>query len=401
MILNPSCRLCHVSVVRDLAGRAATLYPAQIHKGRKPALRSSSINRQLYCKRRKYRNHQDFRGSKLGIAEPFRGTNSILLYVIAAGPVIVFFASYLVNFLDRSVLPADATTVTSEELDTQGEATMPSSIAPGRPGNLTAEQEQKLRELWQALFRIFGKLDGSHADTVTDGNANITGMPTNRSSTSELGTGESKKHRSRLNPFSKRHKEHIDDGASSATSADTPTSTTKENESSSNEKHGLSQAFREALAQQSPAELREFFWSMVKHDDPDAILLRFLRARKWDVQAASVMLVSALRWRSAEMHVDDDILKNGEAGALVAKSNPDPKVRKEAEDFLQQLELGKSYLHGYDIEGRPMCFVRVRLHRQGEQSESSMERFTVYTLETARLLLRPPVDTAVRISYSI
>lgn len=62
---------------------------------------------------------------------------------------------------------------------------------------------------------------------------------------------------------------------------------------------------------------------------------------------------------------------------------------------MMQLRIGKSYLHGLDKEGRPICFVRVRLHKQGEQSEESLERYTVYIMETARLMLQPPVDTAV------
>ena len=70
-------------------------------------------------------------------------------------------------------------------------------------------------------------------------------------------------------------------------------------------------------------------------------------------------------------------------------------AKRNAEDFLTQLRMGKSYLHGLDNEGRPMCFVRARLHKAGEQTEESLERFTVYTIETARMLLRPPIDTAV------
>jgi hypothetical protein len=42
-----------------------------------------------------------------------------------------------------------------------------------------------------------------------------------------------------------------------------------------------------------------------------------------------------------------------------------------------------------------MCFVRVRLHKQGEQSEESLERYTVFVIESARMVLQPPVDTAV------
>jgi len=106
------------------------------------------------------------------------------------------------------------------------------------------------------------------------------------------------------------------------------------------------------------------------------------------------MMISTMHWRLAEMHVDDDIVKNGELKAMEDTKSTDAKTKKHAEDFLTQLRMGKSYLHGLDNEGRPMCYVRARLHRAGEQSEESLERFTVYTIETARMLLRPPIDTA-------
>merc|ERR1712070_784147 len=85
---------------------------------------------------------------------------------------------------------------------------------------------------------------------------------------------------------------------------------------SENDKHGQTKEFQEALASQSPQELRQAFWSMVKHDHPDALLLRFLRARKWDAEKALIMMISTMHWRLAEMHVDDDIVKNGELKAM-------------------------------------------------------------------------------------
>lgn len=62
--------------------------------------------------------------------------------------------------------------------------------------------------------------------------------------------------------------------------------------------------------------------------------------------------------------------------------------------FIKQLRMGKSFLHGCDKEGRPICLVRVRLHKQADQSEEALEWYTVYIMETARLMLRDPVDTA-------
>ena len=95
------------------------------------------------------------------------------------------------------------------------------------------------------------------------------------------------------------------------------------------------------------------------------------------------------------MHVDDDIMTKGESGAVSDGASSAVAVKKEGDDFMAQLRLGKSFLHGTDKEGRPMCFVRARLHKQGEQSEASLERYTVFVIETARLMLSPPVDTAV------
>ena len=64
------------------------------------------------------------------------------------------------------------------------------------------------------------------------------------------------------------------------------------------------------------------------------------------------------------------------------------------DEFMKQLRMGKSFLHGTDKDGRPICFVRVRLHKPADQSERTLERYTVFTMETARLMLRSPVDTA-------
>ncbi|CAG5147448.1 uncharacterized protein ALTATR162_LOCUS2039 [Alternaria atra] len=297
----------------------------------------------------------------------------------------------LVPFVQSSPKPQTAKRSTSAQFEiadlTDSYLVMAPNTPAGRPGTLTAEEDKKLRELWGIVMKVFGVEVGSEA---TNG-ADEVPSPTTSEAAAD---GKKDKKKSRLNVF-KRNKgeKNGDDKASTASGGSAPSDISRLSISADDDKFGQTAEFKAAIANIPPEELRRTFWSMVKHDHPDALLLRFLRARKWDVEKALVMMISTMQWRLNEMHVDDDIMKNGELAALQTAST-DAKTKKNADDFLTQLRMGKSYLHGLDIEGRPMCFVRARLHKAGEQTEESLERFTVYTIETARMLLRPPIDTA-------
>ncbi|CAZ82641.1 unnamed protein product [Tuber melanosporum] len=251
----------------------------------------------------------------------------------------------------------------------------PGSIAPGRPETLTKEEEAKLKEFWNTALKVFGVSapEGSESPSQAPATAEENGDPV----TSHTSPDKKKKTLGRL--LSRKEK-------TGAPRKEPPAATDAGADialDASDDKYGHTKEFKAALASQTPSELRDAFWSMVKCDNPDALLLRFLRARKWDVDKALVMMVATMNWRSKDMNVQT-VVGKGEGGAAAEKDN----------DFMMQLRMGKCYLHGLDKEGRPICFVRVRLHKQGEQSEESLERYTVYIMETARLMLQPPVDTA-------
>ena len=260
---------------------------------------------------------------------------------------------------------------------------MSGAALPGRPGNLTKEQRIKLQEMWTVTFKIFGV--SGFKDSPNDDAVSITGSETAEQA-GIVGSEKKKKKKKRVNLFSGRRRDDPDTEDGETTLA-----------TDGNDKYGQTKEFHKLLESQPPESIRTTFWSMVKHDDPDGLLLRFLRARKWNVQNALIMLVSTMHWRMQGMHVDDDIVRRGEGGALEDSASPHAPTKKEGHDFLAQMRLGKSFLRGTDKEGRPITIVRVKLHKQGEQSETSLERFTVYTIETARLLLSPDVDTAVSI----
>lgn len=261
---------------------------------------------------------------------------------------------------------------------------MPQENQVGRVGNLTPDQEEKLKQLWIATLRVFGVLEKE----VQDLNETLSAAD-GKLKEEAVGTDGKKPKKKRMSLFRRSDKDSASTKSSDSGTA-TPTTAPLEDD-----KYGQTKEFHEALANQSPESLRATFWSMVKHDHPDALLLRFLRARKWDVDRALIMMISTMKWRARDVHVDDDIVKNGELGALEDIKGSDPAKKKLAEDFLTQMRMGKSFFHGLDKEGRPMCFVRARLHKQGEQSEESLEKYTVFTIETGRMILAPPTDTAV------
>ncbi|PYI30254.1 CRAL/TRIO domain protein [Aspergillus indologenus CBS 114.80] len=261
--------------------------------------------------------------------------------------------------------------------------TMPIEAQPGTVGNLTPEQEAKLQEFWVLLLKVCGvegleQLQQQSSEAPSPTPAQEKKKPTKR----------------RFGLFGRGGDEAEDDSASSQSASDISTSLASISITDGDDKYGQSKEFQQALVDMKPEEIRTSLWNMIKHDNPDSLLLRFLRARKWDVKKALIMLISTLRWRLQEVKLDEDIMKNGEHGALKQSQTADPDQKKAGEDFLLQFRMGKSFLHGVDKSGRPICVVRVRLHKAGDQEVEALDRFTVYTIETARMMLAPPVETA-------
>ncbi|KAG0167217.1 hypothetical protein DFQ28_006319 [Apophysomyces sp. BC1034] len=135
--------------------------------------------------------------------------------------------------------------------------------------------------------------------------------------------------------------------------------------------------------------LRKTFWSMVSTDNPDSAVLRFLRARKWDFDAAYKMLANTLRWRLA-MRVDD-ITALGESGLHEELNRLKPGM---GEMFITQLHSGKATLGGPDKASRGICFINVQLHRKEEQTFEIIRLLTLYIMETSRLFCGHPMDNA-------
>ncbi|CAF4683177.1 unnamed protein product, partial [Rotaria sp. Silwood2] len=110
------------------------------------------------------------------------------------------------------------------------------------------------------------------------------------------------------------------------------------------------------------------------YDNPDVILLQWLRACKWDVKAAIHKIMDLLKWR-IEWGVQA-LLANGES-----------------EISLEEAAIGKGYFMGHDKAGRPICYIHARDHIRGQFSQKNTEKLTILAAEMCRKLLEPPVET--------
>jgi hypothetical protein len=106
----------------------------------------------------------------------------------------------------------------------------------------------------------------------------------------------------------------------------------------------------------------------IGYDDPDVLILRWLRARKWDVDAAVQQLIDTLKWRR-EWGVDE----------LIAKG-------ENALD-IEELMSEKTYFMGRDKEGRPINYIHVKDHINNQFPVEATEKLGVLSVETGRKLL--------------
>ncbi|KAJ1666851.1 phosphatidylinositol transfer protein csr1 [Coemansia sp. RSA 1813] len=132
-------------------------------------------------------------------------------------------------------------------------------------------------------------------------------------------------------------------------------------------------AFDKSAMDPNKVALGEAFWAAVREDHPDVLVLRFLRARKWDLDKAYRMAVAAVKWRVREGV--QEIIWHGDT------ANDASLMWK-----------GVSYAHGKDKLGHPIIWSGSCLHHQKDQSYPQLKRYLIWMMETLRQLLSPPVE---------
>ncbi|KAJ5107389.1 hypothetical protein N7456_004064 [Penicillium angulare] len=301
--------------------------------------------------------------------------------------------------------------------------TITPDTSTGHVHNLTLAQDVKLRELWILIFssaasvlsavfevplpdgspnKLFEVLDRAHEPTVDaivkalNGDGNSLDIDAGAKRTSDEINEENKEQQSLDNIKNLWNA----DAENNIKSEMTTRKVTPEHFAAlftELRKMGVQdseiRSMENILSKMSPEEMSFSILKMIKQEHPDSLLLRFLRARKWDVGKAFTMMITNILWRK-QMEVDDDILPKGELYAFRQSRDHGltTKERKEGQDFIEQLKTGKSFLHGFDREGRPVNYVRVRIHKPGAQTEEALERYIVHVIESTRLVVVPPIE---------
>lgn len=131
-------------------------------------------------------------------------------------------------------------------------------VPEGYVGNLNDEHEAKLREMWLEFFSCVEKAQGKGG---AEGGAGAATVGVNQ--------------------------EDNDPKKSGIPKGDEAKEEAKKKEEE--------KAMNDLLQEYGKDALRNSFWRFVKFDDPDTIMLRFLRARKWDVGRAIAMMAGCLK----------------------------------------------------------------------------------------------------------
>ncbi|KAL4866906.1 hypothetical protein BDV12DRAFT_129311 [Aspergillus spectabilis] len=240
---------------------------------------------------------------------------------------------------------------------------------PGWLGNLSVEQEGKLQQMWNMILVL---LDAASLGAPEQhiGNQSGEAEKTDKASLKRTDTLISANGKSAFTA----HLSQI----------------LKETGMTTNEIKSIKDVLHDTTAE----ELRAGLLSTAKNDNPDGLLLRFLRARKFDVAKSFNMMLRAMVWRIKNVQIDEKVLLNSELQALEeSKDKSKPQLAKDGEGFLSQMRMGKCFQHGHDKQGRPVGIVRVKLHKPSAQSNEAINRFILHIIESTRLLLVPPVDT--------
>ncbi|PKI83932.1 hypothetical protein MVES_001874 [Malassezia vespertilionis] len=198
-------------------------------------------------------------------------------------------------------------------------------VPPGHIGNLDSSQKSKLAKIWLLYLHVLENPEKAQSGQIIADEAPDEGAP----------------------PLSKEEK-------------------AKEEKAHQEEAQALKLLFKT----HGVDEFYNQFWLLCGPDNPDMMMLKFLRARK------------CLNWR-----IDTDVV-----GLL---TEGDLGISKRDSKYLAQAESEKAFVAGMNDEQMPIIYIRVKKHLGKAQGEDTMTKFIIATAESFRSFISFPNDKVI------
>lgn len=239
-------------------------------------------------------------------------------------------------------------------------------IPKGRVQTLTDDQEHVLKQVWMYILHYCGYTIQPPGPLISRSNSIKSNHSNEKKEKKKSGLfGKLKRNKNK----EERQQETLTRTLSNQSAIDP------------NVKHSTDVQVHSALRVLDASKTEQSFWEALRQDNPDNFILRFVRARKWDIDNSLLMLANSIEWRVKESKVDQ-IVRAGEISCLEKNQN----------GVLAQFRSGKCIIHGKDKKGRPLVIVRPKFHHTSDQTFDEVEIFTLLLIEYSRLMLNEPTD---------
>jgi hypothetical protein len=116
--------------------------------------------------------------------------------------------------------------------------------------------------------------------------------------------------------------------------------------------------------------------------DPDIFMLRWLRARKWDVQKARQMLIKCISWRN-------------EFGLQGLLGDPEGQIG------LPLLHHGKAHFYGKDHRNRIIAWSDLSMHTPSQYSNEAEQKNLIFNLESGRGMFIPEETEVLTLVFDL
>lgn len=132
------------------------------------------------------------------------------------------------------------------------------------------------------------------------------------------------------------------------------------------------------LHQYNVKEQHQAICRVPRNDLIDNLLLRFVRARKWDSERAIEMMSKSLHWRSTDFPADIWAME-GDAPSYLNGIN---------KGFVHNFTTEKSWIKGRDKNNNPIFMFQAKKHFTADSPLEQNQRYAIVTIEWVRLFLR-------------